>query len=53
MKTTHTHSLINFFLLKIAENRNNPELFRFYWMLLNEAVKLKLNHDYPSNQKGI
>lgn len=53
MKTTHKNSLINLFLLKIAENKNNPELFRFYWMLLNESVKLKLNHDYNPNKKSI
>jgi hypothetical protein len=43
--------MINYLLLKIAENKNNPELFRFYWMLLNEAIKLKLNHDHNSTNK--
>jgi hypothetical protein len=46
-------NIINYFLLKIAQNKNNPKKVRAYRTLLNEAIKMKLQNDYQSNQKSI
>jgi hypothetical protein len=46
-------NIINYFLLKIAENKNNHKVVKLYRLLLNEAIKQKMANDYPSNQKSI
>lgn len=47
------NEIINYFLLKIAENKNNHKLVKHYRILLNEAIKMKLQNDYNPNKKSI
>ena len=45
--------MINYILLKIAQNKNNPKKVRDYRNLLNELIKMKLKNDHNTNTKGI
>jgi hypothetical protein len=46
-------TLIDYYLLKIAQNKNNPKKARAYRTLLNEAIKNKIDYDGNTNTKGI
>ena len=46
--------MINYLLLKLAENKKNPALVKHYRLLLNEAIKMKLqNDDNKRHENGI
>jgi uncharacterized protein YfdQ (DUF2303 family) len=45
--------MINYLLLKIAQNKNNHKLVKHYRLLLNEAIKQKMANDYNTNKKSI
>jgi len=38
-------NIINYFLLKIAENKNNHKLVKYYRLLLNKAIMDKMMTD--------
>ena len=43
--------MINYLLLQIAQNKNNPKLVKYYRLLLNEAIKQKMANDNNSTNK--